>query len=131
MGCGRIGLSIATALSEQGHTVHILDLSPSAFDLLPAGMKDDGRIVPIVGDGTREADLRRASTQDADVFIALSGKDARNALSAQIAKHVLQVPTVICRINDPTRKEMYTQLGLTAVSAAGLVTEAVLEATRS
>ena len=111
--------------------MHILDLSPSAFDLLPAGMKGDGRIVPIVGDGTREADLRRASAQGADVFIALSGRDARNALSAQIAKHVLQVPTVICRINDPTRKEMYTQLGLTAVSAAGLVTEAVLEATRS
>ena len=131
MGCGRTGLSIATALSEQGHTVHILDLNPNAFDLLPAGMIDDGRIMPIVGDGTLEGDLRRASTQDADVFIALSGRDARNALSAQIAKQILQVPTVICRMSDPNRKEMYTQLGLIAVSAASLVTETVLEATRS
>ena len=128
VGCGRTGSSLAAALSERGYTVKILDLDSAAFELLPPGMMADGHIVPILGDGTAENDLRKASTQDADVFMAVSDKDARNALAAQIAKDLLRVPTVICRINDPTRREMYSQLGLVAVSAADLVTEKSLEA---
>ena len=128
VGCGRTGSSLAAALSERGYTVRILDLDPAAFELLPPGMIGDGHIVPILGNGTVENDLRKASTQDADVFIAVSDKDARNALAAQIAKDLLQVPTVICRMNDPTRREMYSQLGLVTVSAADLVTERALEA---
>ena len=85
--------------------------------------------MPIVGDGTLESDLRKASTQDADMFIAVSGKDSWNAMGAQIAKHILMVPTVICRMNDPVRNEMYSQLGLVTISATGLVTDMILEAT--
>ena len=131
MGCGRIGLSVAVTLSERGHIVRILDLSSNSLDLLPANMIEDGRITPIVGDGTREDDLRKASIQDSDVFIALSGKDSQNALSAQIAKHILQTPIVICRIDDSSKKDMYTQLGLITINAAELVLEAILESTDS
>ena len=131
MGCGRIGASVATVLAERGHTLHILDIDLSAFSPLPTGMIGDGRILPILGDGTLEVDLRMAATQDADMFIAASGKDALNALAGQIARHILQVPTVICRINEPTRKEMYSRLGLITISATSLVTEMVLEAAGS
>ena len=127
VGCGRTGSSLAAALSERGYTVRILDPDPAAFELLPPGMIVDGHIVPILGDGTVESDLRKALTQDANVFIAVSDKDARNALASQIAKDLLQVSTVICRMNDATRREMYRQLGLVTVSAADLVTEKVLE----
>ena len=129
MGCGRFGASIATALAEKGHDLYVLDPNPTAFDLLPPAMINEGHIVPIVGDGTLEAGLRTAFTQDADIFIAVAGKDTRNALAAQIAKHILRVPTVICRMNDPTRNEMYSQLGLITISATRLVTEMVLEVT--
>jgi len=127
VGCGRTGSSLAAALSKQGYTVRILDLDSTAFELLPPGIIGDGQIVPILGDGTIESDLRKALTQDADVFIAVSDKDARNALASQIAKDVLQVSTVICRMNDATKREMYTQLGLVTVSAADLVTEKALK----
>ena len=131
MGCGRTGASIATALAEGGHTVEVLDLDSAAFDLLPPGMIANGHIVPIVGDGTLGADLRKASTQDADIFIAASGRDTYNALAAQLAKHIFQVPKVVCRLNDPARREMYGQLGLIAISATQLVTDMVVEATAS
>lgn len=131
MGAGRVGLSAAVSLSDEGHTVHLMDLSEDAFDLVPQGKVDDGQIVPMVGDGTLEKDLRKATTQDADVFIAVSGRDAGNAMAAQIAKHVFRVPTVICRINDPTRKEMYSQLGLVTISATRMVTDMVLDASRA
>ena len=131
MGCGRVGLSVATALSEEGCSLYIMDTDPAAFELISQGKVDEGRIVPILGDGTLEKDLRKASTQDADVFIAASGSDVRNAMAAQIAKHIFQVPTVICRMGDPARKETYGQLGLITISSTKLVTDMVMEATGS
>ena len=131
MGAGRVGLSAAVSLSDEGHTVHLLDLSEDAFELVPQGKVEDGQIVPMVGDGTLERDLRKTTTQNADVFVAVSGRDAANAMSAQIAKHIFRVPTVICRINDPTRKEMYSQLGLVTISATRMVTDMVLDASRA
>ena len=128
MGCGRTGASIVTALSQEGCPVIVIDVDPDAFGLLPPGTVGEGYIVPILADGTLEEDLRKASTQDADVFVALSGSDMSNALAAQIAKHLLQVPTVICRMNDPTRKEMYHQLGLVTISATTVITDMILEA---
>ena len=131
MGCGRIGASIATAMSEEGFVVHVLDPDAAALDLLPLGKVEDGHIVPILGDGTLEEDLRKADTQDADIFIAVTDKDTRNALAAQMAQHLLRVPKVICQMNDPTNQEMYTQLGVMTVSATVLVTASVLDATGS
>ncbi len=129
VGCGRTGAAIAAAMSETDSTVHILDMDMAAFDLLPVGLVDEGHIIPILGDGTLERDLRRASTQDADVFIAVSGKDAANALSAQIAHHMLHVPKVICRLSDSVMKEMYEGLELVTVSPTGLVTDLIIGAT--
>ena len=131
MGCGRTGAFLASALAEAGHVLRVLDLDAAAFDRLPEGLVQGDRVVPVVGDGTLEADLRKASVQDADVYIAASGRDTINILSAQLAKHALQVHSVICRTNDPTKWEVYGQLGLVTVSPTMLVTEAVLEATTS
>ena len=126
MGCGRLGVSIATALSEEGYDLRILDTDIASFDLFPPGMIEEGHVVPIVADGTLESGLREASTQDADIFIAVAGRDVRNALAAQIAQHIFRVPTVICRINDPARKEMYDQLGLMTISATKLATDMII-----
>ena len=129
VGCGRTGADIAVALSEAGYVVLILDTVIASFDILPSGMVDDGDIQPILGDGTLESDLRRAFAQDASVFIAVSGNDAANALSAQIAHHMLHIPKVICRLNDPVMKEMYEGLELTTVSPTGLVRDLIVDAT--
>ena len=129
MGCGRLGASIANELLQQGHRIHILDLRPDNFDRLPSDPIEREVLIPIVGDGTSFEDLRRANIQDADVFIAVSGRDTRNALSAQIAKHVFEVPRAVCRMNDPTRRDMYDELGLAAISGIQLVTDMMTEAT--
>ena len=126
MGCGELGASIATSLSEQGHTVHVLDLHAEHFDRLPPGQIENGHIVPIIGDGTLQQDQMRASVPDADVFMALSDEDADNALASQMTKNLYEVPTVICRIDDPTMQEMYKDLDLVAISGRTLVTEMVI-----
>ena len=131
MGCGRIGASIASTMSDEGYVVHVLDLDSAALDILPQGKVEDGQIVPILGDGTLEEALRKAATQDADIFIAVTGKDSRNILAAQMAQHLLRVPKVICQMNDVANQELYSQLGVITVSATLLVTGTVLDATGS
>ena len=131
MGCGRLGASIVNGLLQQGHMVHILDLRADNFDRLPSDPIEREVLVPIVGDGTSFEALRKAHIQDADVFIAVSGRDTRNALAAQIAKHVFEVPRAVCRMNDPIRKAMYDELGLVAISGIEIVTNMVTEATVS
>ena len=130
MGCGRLGASIAMHLSNEGWYVHILDTNQDTFDRLSPDLIHRGQIVPIIGDGMSERALRAARTQDADVFIAVSGRDTRNALAAQVAQHVFEVPKVIWRMNDPTRREMYENLGLVTVSPTRVVADMVVDATR-
>ena len=127
MGCGRVGSAITKALYERGYIVRVLDTDANAFDRLPTGAVEDGHIVPVIGDGTLESDLRMVSAQDADMFIATCGSDSRNAMSAQIAQHILMVPKVICRMDDPALGEMYSSLGLVTINVTGLISRTILE----
>ena len=128
IGCGVLGTSLATSASDKGHSVHVLDPQVEAFEQLPPGKIRDGGIVPIVGDGTRQEDLLKVPVRDADVLMALTGSDTINGLAGQMAKHLHGVPTVICRIEDPGKQEMYSELGMAAFGATNLVAQMVLEA---
>ena len=128
MGCGALGASVASALSDSGASLRVIDTTAEAFDRLPAGPIEDQRVVPLVGDGTNERDLATAAIQEATVFMALSGSDTKNALAAQVAKQVFGVPTVICRIDDPSKGEVYEEMGIVTVSATRLVADMVVKA---
>ena len=81
VGCGRVGAAMAELYDATGHDVVIVDESTAAFDRLPDGFR--GRAVR--GDGTDEDVLRKAGTEGADVFLALTEGDNRNTMAAQLA----------------------------------------------
>ena len=112
MGCGRVGAKLAGMLDEDGHKVIVMDSDTYSFRRLPASFKG----TPLVGDGTDEDYLKKAGIEEADAFIAVTQGDNRNVMAAQIAKHMYNVPKVICRIYDPLREEMYQTLGLETIS---------------
>jgi len=80
-----------------------------------------------VGNGTDEEALKRAGIEEADVFFALTGGDNRNIMAAQIAKHIFNVPRVICRIKDPLRQELYSTLGLETFTPTTLFAQMLKE----
>lgn len=121
---------LATSMAEAGHRVRILDIRRDALDTLPPGHVADGFITPVLGDGTSEADLLRASIRDVDLFIAATGSDSVNALAAQMAQYLFDIQTAVCRIDEPSRKALYGGLGLVAVSATGLASDAIIASTR-
>lgn len=112
MGSGRVASELATLLDREGHGVVVIDLDPAPFKRLP----DTFGGKTLLGDATDEEVLRRAGLASADAFIALTRDDDRNAMAAQIAKHIFGVRKVICRIYDPLREEFYKTLGLEAIS---------------
>lgn len=128
MGCGGMAASVAITLSDQGYGIHILDLRIDSFNRLPPGKTQSGEIVPIVGDGTLQQDLLKAGIEDADVFMALSDSDTRNALAAQVTSSIFRVPTVICKVEDPIMQKVYLGLGIVALGATTLVVENAVKA---
>ncbi len=126
-GCGRTGAALAAALCESGSLVHVLDLVPSAFDRLSPTLLKSGRVQPRLADVTLASSLRTSRVQDADVFIAVTGSDSINVTAAQIAQHIFRVPTVICRMDDPVKRDMYEALEMTTVSQSYLVKDMVVQ----
>ncbi len=66
--------------------------------------------------------LRMGGIDNVDIFLALSRDDHHNALVAQIARHIFNVPRVICYLEHPQLRILYAGLGLDVVgSTLGLV----------
>ena len=124
MGCGRVGASLARSLAEEQHEVVVIDVNIGVFRRLP----NHPGIQPVAADGTLQEDLRRAGIQKADVFIGVAAGDARNAMAAQMARHVFNVPKVICRFKDPVREKMYSSMGYETISPTSIVSKLILEA---
>jgi trk system potassium uptake protein TrkA len=131
MGCGRVGAALANMLVAEQHEVTVVDQSTQAFARL--GSSFAGKKLP--GNGLDEDVLRRAGIERADCFIAVTNGDNRNIMAAQVAKHSFRVPRVICRIYDPIRQQVYSDLGLESICpttiGAELIHDAVLHPERS
>ena len=112
MGCGRVGAQLASLLDADGHSVAILDTDAYSFRRL----RPDFGGTALLGNGINEESLKKAGIEEADAFVAVTQGDNRNVMAAQIAKHIFNVPKVICRIYDPLRQELYNTLGLEAFS---------------
>ena len=112
MGCGRVGSRLATLLDGNGHTVTILDINTNSFRRLPPTFGGTA----LAGNGTDTETLRKAGIEKADAFVAVTQGDNRNVMAAQIARHLFNVPKVICRFYDPLRQELYQNLGVETIS---------------
>ncbi len=123
IGCGRVGALLAGMLDADGHQVTILDTDSYSFRRLPADFKGSA----LVGNGLDQEVLKRSGIEDMDVFLALTQGDNRNIMSAQIARHIFDVPRVVCRIYDPLRKELFQKLGLETISPTTVVAQLIKE----
>ena len=112
MGCGRVGAGLAVQLAEQQHDVTVIDNDSFAFRRLPPRFA--GR--SLHGSGTDDRILEGAGIRGADVFVALASGDNRNIFAAQKAKHIYGVATVVTRVKDPLRAELFNRLGLRTFS---------------
>jgi trk system potassium uptake protein TrkA len=124
LGCGRVGGLLAAMLDAEGHSVTVLDRDPNSFRKLPSDFHGKA----LLGNGLDDETLKRAGIEEADVFVAATQGDNRNAMSAQMAKHIFNVPKVISRIYDPLRRDMYETLGIIAICPTTIFANMLKEA---
>ena len=127
MGCGRVGARLAGLLDIDGHSITVLDNDAYSFRRLPP--KFNGTI--LLGNGLNEEALKKAGIEEADAFVAVTQGDNRNVMATQIAKHIFNVPKVVCRIYDPLRQELYSTLGLETISPTKIFAQILKETLES
>lgn len=126
IGCGRVGAATAATLDAGGDHVTVIDVDQRAFNRLPTTFTG----VTVRGSGTDEDVLRGAGAELADLLMALTEGDNRNALGAQLGKHIFGIPRVIAKINDPLRAEAYRTLGLETLCRTVILADALVLAAR-
>lgn len=122
-GCGQVGMSVAENLSQQKHEITLIDRDADSFRKLEG---TDG-FQFIVGDATDQDILRKAETEGADAFLALTGEDNANLLAAQVARELFKIKTVVVRVAGPIRARAYSEMGLTTVCGTDLIADAVMK----
>lgn len=112
MGCGRVGSTNARRTVDMGHSVAVIDQDPAAFARL--GTDFPGQCV--AGVGFDRATLEEAGIRRAVAFAAVSPGDNTNIIAARTARESFGVRTVVARIYDPRRAEVYERLGIATVA---------------
>ena len=127
IGCGSFGTQIAVELSSLGNIIIVVDKDPDSFSALPSYLLENSRVVTSIGDGTRETYLRQAGVQDVDLFIAATKNSSVNLLSAQLARHVMRIPEVMCLVNDSSLIPIYESLGINVINPDALLMDVIRE----
>ena len=70
--------------------------------------------------------LLEAGIEEADGFAAVSNGDNSNILSARVVRETFGVQTVVARIYDPGRAEVYERLGIPTVATVRWTADQVL-----
>ena len=95
-GAGRVGYTIAKLLSEQNHSITVIDQSSEDIQKINDGLDVKG----IVGKATYPLVLEKASASEADMIIAVTKNDEINMLICQIAFSMFNIQKKIARIRS-------------------------------
>ena len=95
-GAGRVGFTIAKLLSEQKHSITVVDQSSEDIQRI----KESLDVNAIVGKATYPSILEKANGSEADMIIAVTRNDEINMLICQIAQATFNISKKIARIRS-------------------------------
>ena len=95
-GAGRVGFTIAKLLSDQNHSITIIDQSSEDIQKINESLD----VKAIVGKATSPSVLDKANTNDADMIIAVTRNDEINMLICQIAFSIFNIPKKTVNVYD-------------------------------
>ena len=116
IGCGRLGANLASALSDEGSDVMIIDRDGGAFRRLSPSYGG----LSLVADGADLDALKDAEIGTASAVSAVTNRDNTNIMVAQMARDLFHVDNVIARLYDPERESVYQEFGIKTICPAVL-----------
>ena len=95
-GAGRVGFTIAKLLSEQGHSITVIDQSSEDIQKI----NDSLDVKAIVGKATYPSILEKANASETYMIIAVTRNDEINMLICQISFSIFNIQKKIARIRS-------------------------------
>ena len=112
LGCNQLTTNLVPDLASSAYQVTLLSNDRECLE----GVAEHSRVEVILTAEPQMQDyLQQGGIDNAQIFLALSGDDHLNLLAAQIARHIFNVPKVVCHINNPQLQVLYSGLGLDVV----------------
>ena len=122
MGMGRVGLSLANLLIDDGHDITLIDDNEALCNEAAAELD----ALVICGNGTNSKLLEETNIEDADFFIATTGNDEANLLSCILVRKY-NVPNIIARVSNPDHEEAFKAVGIDNVISPEITAAGLLE----
>lgn len=122
MGLGRVGLSLANLLIDDGYDLTLIDDNESLCNEAAAELD----ALVICGNGTNSKLLEETNIEDADFFIATTGNDEANLLSCILVRKY-NVPNIIARVSNPDHEEAFKEVGIDNVISPEITAAGFLE----
>ncbi len=114
VGCGKVGNTLVSRLSEEGHNITVIDKSASVIQ----AVCETYDVLGIIGNGASFNVQLEAGIENTDLIIAVTESDELNLLCCTIAKKVGNCAT-IARVRNPDYShELYylrEKLGLSMI----------------
>tara|TARA_B100000965_G_scaffold2727_1_gene2149 strand:- start:1423 stop:2796 length:1374 start_codon:yes stop_codon:yes gene_type:complete len=112
-GAGRVGFTIAKLLSEQNHSITVIDQSSEDIQKINESLD----VKAIVGKATSPIILENANSKEADMIIAVTRNDEINMMICQIAYSLFKIPKKIARVRaqdylNPKFSKLYNKENL-------------------
>ena len=93
-GAGRVGFTIAKILTEQNHSITVIDQSSEDIQKINEALD----VKAIVGKATSPIILENVNSKEADMIIAVTKNDETNMMICQIAYSLFKIPKKIARV---------------------------------
>ena len=112
-GAGRVGFAIAKLLTEQNHSITVIDQSSEDIQKI----NDALDVKAIVGKATSPVILENANSKEADMIIAVTRNDEINMMICQIAYSLFKIQKKIARVRaqdylNPKFSKLYNKENL-------------------
>ncbi len=127
VGGGHLGRKVAEELDKTGHEVAVIEESEEKLSLLN----------PRFGGVTFHSfpmdisNLKNAGIENCDAVTVTTSDDNLNITVGQIAKEIFGIETVVARISDPFRENIFENFGLRTVCPTNMSGESIISAMTS
>ena len=112
LGCNQWTTNLVPELAQAGYDVTVVSRERQCL----VQVANVPRVTVILATEPMMQDYLQAGGIDTtDIFLALSDDDHQNALVAQIALYIFNVPNVVCHLNNPQLQILYSGLGMDVV----------------
>lgn len=121
-GGGKLGYYLVKTLLPYKHKLTVIERQVDLCEKIANQLN----VCVVNGDGTNIEHLTTSHVNEADIFIAVTGKDEENLIACQLAKRKFGVQRTIARVNNPKNITVFEKLGVDiAVSSTSIIADLI------